>query len=62
MALALCTTIQIIYLRWSGLRHTRRQQVFLARWQPLLLNALVSQEIAALPTLHANERVFFLVR
>ena len=62
MALALCTTIQIIYLRLSAVRRTRRQQAFLACWQTLMLNALVSQEIAHLPALHVNERVFFLVR
>ncbi len=52
-------TIQIVYLRLSRLRREQQEHAFLARWQPLLQQAIVDPAME-LPGLQPKEAVFFL--
>lgn len=52
-------TIQIVYLRLSRLQRERNERAFLARWRPLLQQAMVDPTLE-LPALDRSESVFFL--
>ena len=59
VALTMLITAQIVYLRLSRLHRERRERLFLARWQPLLQQA-IGDPATNLPPLLASEHVFLL--
>ncbi len=58
--LALLLLLQIIFLRYTLIRTTQREQQFVTVWKPLLLTALVSGVPENLPPLPRKEHLFFL--
>ncbi len=52
--------LQIVFLRFTLLRNTKREQQFIKTWKPLMLTALLSDAPATLPKLQRREHLFFL--
>lgn len=58
MTMVLLVVIVCLRLR---LRHTdRRENLFIARWRPLLMGAIAEPDLPALPVLHRRDHVYFL--
>ncbi|RBA23059.1 HEAT repeat domain-containing protein [Herminiimonas fonticola] len=60
VGLTLLLVLMMVYLRMSLNRRAQEERAFLSVWRPLLLSSLQSSISAVLPTLAANERVYFL--
>jgi len=52
--------LAIVYLRVSMRRNVRREAAFVARWRPLLLEALSEEALSPVPELAARDQIFFL--
>lgn len=50
----------IVYLRLKLQKNLRKEEAFIALWQPILLEAVSEAELKTLPALHARDHLFFL--
>lgn len=60
IGLTLLMVLVIVVMRFRMRNSRRREEVFIARWRPLLLEAVSETERQALPELHARDQLFFL--
>lgn len=60
VGLTLVLVLMMLCLRMALNRRTQKEQAFLSVWRPLLLSSLHSSVPAILPTIAADERVYFL--